>query len=135
MVADNSTVLHKAMHTISWICSARVDCVLALSDGFPAARAVGYNICALRLLCTNYSSCTQATPHQPLAAAMSCWLHVLQEAAAAKSKAEEAAALLFAKKKSTAQERKVKKDQKDEAERHIAAQEALVGRTGCRFFS
>ena len=54
----------------------------------------------------------------------------MQEASAAKAQAEDRAAQLFAKKKTTAAERKMKKEQKDEAERHIAAQEALVG--GCR---
>lgn len=50
------------------------------------------------------------------------------EAAAAKARAEEQAALLFTKKKAIASERKQKKDQKDEAERHLAALEELVRR-------
>jgi hypothetical protein len=53
-----------------------------------------------------------------------------QEAAAAKARAEERAALQFAKKKATAVERKAKKEQKDEAERHMAAEAALVGGPG-----
>lgn len=49
-----------------------------------------------------------------------------EEASVAKAKAEERAALLFAKKKATAAERKQKQEQKNEAEKHMAALEDLV---------
>lgn len=49
-----------------------------------------------------------------------------EKAAAEKKAAEEAAALLFAKKKAIAAERKLKKDQKDEAEQHMAALQEQV---------
>jgi hypothetical protein len=72
------------------------------------------------------SAHTPLLAHKPCCTACADTWPPTQEAAAAKAKAEERAALLFAKRKATVTERKDKKEQKDEAERYLAAKEALV---------